>query len=85
MQLSELRHRCALRLGALAIALSLVAFAWPTWLEPWIGKGGDGGDGSLEYVVAAGLAVTALVLMGWPVAAHHRAVRAELLEVRHGR
>ncbi len=86
MTASETRqYRWATWLGVIAIVFSAGAFAWPTWLEPWLGEGADGGDGSIEYAVALAFAVVAAGLIVWPYLARRRAVRVARLGVRDGR
>ena len=84
MDVSARRHRWARWTGAGALVLSLAAFSWPTWLEGWIGEGADHGDGSIEYALATGFALAALVLIGYSLRSARQA-RSELGQVPDGR
>jgi hypothetical protein len=50
-----MRKRFWIELGVAASAsfLSLLAIAWPDWIEAVFGVSPDGGDGALEWLVAA--------------------------------
>jgi hypothetical protein len=47
--------------SALALAMTLV---WPDWIERLFDESPDGGDGSAEWGLALGLAVSTLVAFG---------------------
>jgi hypothetical protein len=56
-----LRHRfwAELAMAAIALVLFLLTLSWQDWIEA-LGVKPDGGDGSLEWVIVAGLALLAL-------------------------
>lgn len=60
------RSGVATVMAALAAVIGIVTLIWPTWWESLLGESPDGGDGSLERLialawmaVAAGLALLA--------------------------
>ncbi len=60
----DVRRRFWVEAGAAVVTgvMSVVTVLWPTWIEGLFGVEPDGGDGSLEWMLVATLAVVTATL-----------------------
>jgi hypothetical protein len=56
------RARIEVVLAAILGAATILTAVWPDWIEGVDGFDPDGGDGSVEWLIVAGLAVATLVV-----------------------
>lgn len=63
-------------LAGLFALLTLLAYAWPTWIESATRTSPDGGDGSFELLLAVLAGVATVVTAGWAGFAWRRAAGA---------
>jgi hypothetical protein len=57
-----LRARIEVILAAVLGAATILTAVWPDWIEGVLGFDPDGGDGSVEWLIVAGLAVATLIV-----------------------
>jgi hypothetical protein len=58
----RIRVRIETVLSIVGAALALLTLVWPEWIEEIFGVEPDGGDGSLEWILAVGFLVVGLGL-----------------------
>jgi hypothetical protein len=57
-----LRARIEVVLSFLLAAATILTAIWPDWIEDVLGFDPDGGNGSVEWLIVAGLAVITFVV-----------------------
>jgi hypothetical protein len=57
-----LRARIEVVLSAVLGAATILTAVWPDWIEGLLGFDPDGGNGTTEWLIVAGLAVATLVV-----------------------
>ena len=57
-----LRARIEVVLSAILGAATILTAVWPDWIEGVLGFDPDGGNGSVEWLIVAGLAVATLIV-----------------------
>ena len=65
MDIEMHRRRWARGVGWFGLAMTMLTASWPAWIEPMFGDGGDRGNGTIEYCIAAGLLIASLALRWW--------------------
>jgi hypothetical protein len=57
-----LKARIEVVLSLVLAAATILTAVWPDWIEDVLGFDPDGGNGSVEWLIVAGLAVVTLVV-----------------------